>query len=310
MDIVKKDHSKWTPKLWETAHTQYPATTLSATTAQPYSHEFRSIWQDWEVHNSGLALLEPIKSQLHIFLVRGIFGKVLPGNFIAVRDQLKMEGYKVTISPIYLTGKVEECGALLYKQVQKLAAPTDQLIFLSQSKGGLDTFEALYSNADLRERTRGMVVVQTPSGPAAVMESILLQKYAQTASRFTQFKEWWMKRFLSLPFILPGCLELIEPHIRSHAERFQSFSFPFPIISLASWSETPSSWLDSYHKRLHEIRPGAAHDGQFYLEDQLWSHADQIILGHIDHSQSVMKGLGVDTARLWGSLLSMLSRRL
>ena len=62
--------------------------------------------------------------------------------------------------------------------------------------------------------------------------------------------------------------------------------------------------------RLKQIRPGAAHDGQFFVEDQIWPGASRVLLPEVDHAQTVMGNAGFDSARLWGTLLEMLFARI
>lgn len=62
-------------------------------------------------------------------------------------------------------------------------------------------------------------------------------------------------------------------------------------------------WLDSFHERLGEIRPGVAHDGQFYLDDLVWPGLPHVLLPHLDHAQPVMDGFGFDSRRYWLALV-------
>jgi len=68
-------------------------------------------------------------------------------------------------------------------------------------------------------------------------------------------------------------------------------------------------WVDSFHARLAQLRPGCAHDGQFFIEDQLWRGAEHVLLPEIDHAQAVMSNDGFDAPRLWLTLLAMLLDR-
>jgi hypothetical protein len=158
--------------------------------------------------------------------------------------------------------------------------------------------------------TAGVALVQTPSAASAIMESILTGCHEQTITRRrTRFSEKAQKAIFSLPAFRDGCEQLIAPGIDECVATLQACPFPFPVISVATWSVEPTSWVDSNHRRLGEIRPGHAHDGQFYLHDQLWPCAEQLVLGRIDHAQSVMGGHGFDVARFWKTLACMILKR-
>ena len=101
----------------------------------------------------------------------------------------------------------------------------------------------------------------------------------------------------------------MSPGIDECVATLQNYEFPFPVLAVATWSVEPTSWVDSYHKRLSEIRPDCAHDGQFYLQDQLWHFPGQLVLGRIDHAQSVMGGNGFDLVHFWATLAAMLLER-
>ena len=210
----------------------------------------------------------------------------------------------------YIAGAVVDSAALLHRQVSGRLDEFDKALFLCQSRGGLDTLWALTQHPDLLAKTAGVILVQTPSGPSAVMQSILTNCYSETfLCQRTRTLERIQKAILTLRTFRQGCRDLTSPAIDKFVESTQSFSFPFPVLSVATWAVDPTSWVDSFHDRLREIRPGCAHDGQFYLEDQIWPDTEQLILGHLDHAQTVMGGQGFDSVKFWMTLIHLLADR-
>lgn len=243
-------------------------------------------------------------------LVRGIFGNLMPGNLSAVLRHFRRSGMRVVRPRGYVVGTVESSAARLSRDLQPLLRGTDEIVWLCQSRGGLDALWAIGHYAELRVRTAGVVLVQTPSAASAVMQSVLSGRNSATLTSIrTRVAEKLQKVLFSLPAWRPGCEQLMPPGIETCVSALQQIEYPFPLISVATWSIEPTSWVDSYHRRLAEIRPGCAHDGQFYLEDQLWPTAEQLVLGRIDHAQSVMGGKGFDPVRFWTALAAMLHSR-
>ena len=82
----------------------------------------------------------------------------------------------------------------------------------------------------------------------------------------------------------------------------ETFLPRLPVLQAESWSVRATSWVDSYHRELNRLRPGHAHDGQFYLADQRLPSTPVVGLANIDHAQPVLGGHGLDAARLWRAL--------
>ena len=243
-------------------------------------------------------------------MVRGIFGNIMPGNFMPVLKSFRARGVPAIRPRSYAAGTVAASAARLLEEVRPHLGVSDQIVWLCQSRGGLDALWALSQYAELRERTAGVVLVQTPSAASEVMHSVLTDCHAQSiASWRTRLSEKFQKTVFTLPAFREGCRDLTSPRIDECVATLQAFEFAFPVLSVATWSIEPTSWVDSYHKRLSEIRPGCAHDGQFYLQDQLWRCADQLVLGRIDHAQTVMGGKGFDLVRFWATLATMVLTR-
>lgn len=243
---------------------------------------------------------------LTIVLVKGIFGDLMPGNFNATYQYLKKSGLKtIIIKPKKASASIMENAQALKDSIEnQIPGKSSKLLFLTHSKGGLDTLWAMLSFPDLYKRTMGMAIVQCTREKSVIMERILFKRHT-FFSGIEDVKENILKKLLYLVGYKAGCLELTSKKIHQTIREIDKVKFDFPVISVATWSIKPTSWLDSYHKKLGQIRPGCAHDGQFFLEDQVWPQFKQIILGNIDHAQPAMGGNGFDDARFWLTILNL-----
>ncbi|MFK7824588.1 MAG: hypothetical protein AB8G05_10545 [Oligoflexales bacterium] len=223
------------------------------------------------------------------------------------RSYFEKLGFSTDFAPLVSGGSVltngKKIGAYLEQQ-------EEDFILLCHSKGGLD-FLAAYTLSQPRfsSRLKGVIFSQTPRGPSVVMEELLgNQKNLSTWPR--KATNILMLNAIKLTGHLPGGRCLTKRGF-DHNRRFFSPPAGVPILAVATWSIKASSWVDSYHTRLTAAHPGLAHDGQFYLQDQLWSsHGEQLVLGGVDHAQPAMGGLGFNHVRYWQSLVNMLSKRL
>jgi hypothetical protein len=300
----------WTPNRWDDYAQWYPATPPLPESASAGWRDFSNIWERMESDNfNATAAFRDSRRTLFV-LVRGIFGNLMPGNFAPVLERFRAAGLFAVRPRTYVVGTVAKSAARLYREVRSLPEQADRVIWLSQSRGGLDVLWALTRYPELREMTAGVALVQTPSAASAIMQSVLTGCYAESIGSWrTRLAEKAQKTIFALPAFREGCEQLISPGIDEYVATLQGYPFPFPVLSVATWSIEPTSWVDSYHRRLGEIRPGHAHDGQLYLHDQLWQIAEQLVLGRIDHAQSVMGGNGFDLVRFWATLATMLLER-
>ena len=301
----------WECESWADYIDHFPVTPQLPESVNMLMEPFSSIWKTDDIDNMLPMGWQKRSDKLLIVLVRGLFGNLMPGNFSAVMERLSRLGVRVLRPRISTAGKVEDNAEQLQQQVLRSLNSGDEVIFLCQSKGGLDALWALMAYEALRKRTIGVVLMQTPSGESPVMRSILTDKYESRITKWpARVEEGVHKAIVSLPWFAGGCRQIMSPYIDDIVAKLVGFEFTFPVIAVATWSLEPSSWLDSYHRKINLIRPGCAHDGQFFLEDQLWPDFNQLVLGHIDHAESVMRGGGIDTARLWLSLAHLLDREL
>jgi pimeloyl-ACP methyl ester carboxylesterase len=300
----------WTPDRWNGYNERYPNTPRLPESSYAGIRDFLNIWERIEAHNFDVASEALGSGKILFVLVRGIFGNLMPGNFVPVLEHFRGMGLLVIRPRTYVVGTVAKSAARLRNEVHPYVQDAERIVWLCQSRGGLDALWALSQYPELRNRTAGVVLVQTPSAASAIMQSVLTGCYAQSISSWrTRVAEKVQKTIFTLAGLRDGCEELMSPGIDNCVATLQDFEFPFPVLAVATWSIEPTSWVDSYHKRLGEIRPGCAHDGQFYLQDQLWHFAEQLVLARIDHAQSVMGGSGFDLCRFWTVLATMLLER-
>jgi hypothetical protein len=245
----------------------------------------------------------PDSSVVYVF-VRGIFGTLMPGNFVKVLNFFKAQGLKTLVAKTDTVGTVEKNSNLLANFVIEKVPPGSRLVFLCHSKGGLDALTALSENTVLRSRTDGVILAQTPRASSKVIESMLLNDFSGSLGWGRQ----WIGEKITSTVLKSlgwtgGPLDLTTSRMEIIAKKIDESSFPFLVMSLVSWSLRPSSWTDSFHHRLSQIKPQVAHDGQFYLNDLVWPQFHKVGLGGLDHAQPVMGGLGFDETQLWLCLI-------
>jgi hypothetical protein len=244
----------------------------------------------------------PLASTLTFILVRGLFGRWIPGHFARPLRMLKQAGLRAIIAKTRAVGTIEHSARAIEKDILERIGPNERCVFLCHSKGGLDALAALQYSGSLRDRTAALVLCQTPRAGCAVLESVLLAAHQSTASTRDVLRERTARAALTLCAAREGCLDITSPRIDRWINRLDAGSSRWPIISIASWSSRPTAWLDSQHARLASIRAQCAHDGLFFTADLIWPVGEQILLPHLDHSQPGVGGGGFDHGRFWLSL--------
>lgn len=258
------------------------------------------------IDDAGLrARCGPFAATTTVVFVRGYLGGFMPGNLVGPCRAARRAGFDALVAPMKSGGTIEEnvarLGALLDRRTTR-----SRLVFCGHSKGGLESLVLLRGRPDLAARCDGVLLSQTPRGPSRVLECLIESAHDATLTGPLRRAAVAVQRGgLRAMGGVPGGRELIGPRIFDvtaglAAER------PFPIMQTSSWSTRPTSWLDSFHERLGEIRPGVAHDGQFYLEDLLWPGLPHVLLPHVDHAQPVMGGFGFPHERYWSAMLVLL----
>jgi len=286
----------------------YPKTPPLPSQFDPKIQEtFVELWNTFKADSPELERWRGIE----LILVRGLFGPWMPGHFSKLKKLLLQKGFLVSIAPTLAAGTVSENADRLESFLMSTQFSGKNFVFLAHSKGGLDTLSTLKKNTTLRGRTLGCILVQTPRGPSAVLESMFSKKHQNSLSLSGRLKERIGAGMLRTLRQDRGCLDMTEERLEFVIKNLDSIKFEFRILSVSSWSTQPTNWLDSFHKRLGEIRPGVAHDGQFFLNDLIWPATQSLqhknlLLREVDHAQPVVGGFGFDYARLWHSLLRLL----
>lgn len=287
----------WSPGDFEEYRARWPATPAFARPDPVPTEAFALAWRwpdevlDRRVREAGAGV--------RVLLVRGYLGNWMPGNLVAPTEGLRAAGVDARLLR-------NAAGATVQANVERLAAQLEDdgvpLLLCGHSKGGL---ECLALADRLGDRVVGVILSQTPRGPSGVLESLLLREHQQTLSGPKRRAEEWLQR-LGLHAIgaAEGGRQLTREGLAALIAALDR-PRPFPVWQTASWSDQPTTWLDSFHGRLGEIRPGCAHDGQFFLEDLIWPGLPHVLLPRVDHAQPVMGGFGFDPVRYWKVLVTL-----
>jgi hypothetical protein len=239
---------------------------------------------------------------LCIPLVRGFLGNWMPGNLVRPAERLRADGADAFVVRSRAGGTVAANARALVERLRG----RPRVLLAGHSRGGLECLLAL-EDPDLRTRTVGVLLSQTPRGPSGVLESLLDGQHASTRGWKRSAEELTQRAGLYGVLAARGGRELVRPALTRVVERADAvlaeLSGSVPVWQTASWSARPTTWLDSFHERLGEIRPGCAHDGQFFLEDLIWPGLPHVLLAGVDHAQPAMGGFGFDHARYWRLLV-------
>jgi hypothetical protein len=265
--------------------------------------EFVATW------NGQPASIPPIPDICFVF-VRGLFGSWIPRHFTCPLQTLERAGLRAIIANTRAAGTIEENARAVARDVLARVGDNDRIIFLCHSKGGLDALVALGDSPPMRERTAGVVICQTPRGGCAVLEAVFSDAYREVASSRDRVKEALARAVLDICAARAGCLDITSGRIEEWVRRIDGSGPTLPpILSVASWSARPTSWLESQHARLAAIRPACAHDGLFFTEHLIWPVGEQVLLPGLDHSQPGVGGGGFDHGRFWLALAQLALRR-
>lgn len=300
----------WDPAGFDTYRERFPAT--PALTLPPdHTPAFIDAWHTLaDPHERRAALYSiPARERTTVVFIRGYLGHYMPENFVATRDAIRRAGFHAFIAKNSAGGPVAENASRLAVELARRVPPEHALIFCGHSRGGLEALTLLSRHPHLIARTRAVLLSQTPRGPSYVLESVLSGRHADSLTARRRLAELTQRVGLHLVRAHPGGLELHREALAALVSSLSPQRLGVPVLQTASWSSRPTTWLDSFHERLGEIRPGVAHDGQFYLEDLLWPELPHILLPHLDHAQPVMDGFGFDSARYWSTLIAQSLRR-
>ena len=286
----------WTPTDFLAYRARWPRTPEFA---MPEDDRSRAFEAAWEYSAEGLAAR---LAGVRVVFVRGFLGNLMPGNLKAPVRALRERGVRAELARTATSRTIEHNVALLAHQLEG----TEPLILVGHSKGGLECLT--FADTQPPERIRAVVMSQTPRGPSAVLESVLEGLHGDSRGAKRALEEWSQRLGLLGVGARAGGLQLTTRPLRERIAQLDEVTRPYPVWQTASWSSQPTTWLDSFHERLGEIRPDCAHDGQFYLEDLIWPGLPHVLLAHVDHAQPAMGGSGFDHARYWTALLGLVAR--
>jgi len=291
----------WTPGRFEDHRVLFPRTPELGPVDNSLLGGFADAWEN--LGDDELAGALGASGPLQVGFVRGYLGNWMPGNLDAPVAGLRELGIDAIRLRNHTSQTVEHNIALLGPQLHDSDAP---LILCGHSKGGLESLALALTDPVVRRRLRGIVLSQTPRGPAAVMESLLERQHQHTLPGWRRRSEEAVQRVgLHLIGATPGGRQLTRGPLVEVLDGLDLSQLDVPIWQTASWSSQPTTWLDSFHGRLGEIRPGCAHDGQFFIEDLIWPEIPHLLLAHLDHAQPAMGGFGFDHVRYWRLLVAM-----
>lgn len=295
---------EWNPSGFSAYRRLYPqGPDLEPFARANVTEEFIGSWHD-------ATPLQPTDSAVCFIFVRGLFGSWIPGHFASPLRAFHRAGLRAIIAKTSAVGTIPDNARALESDVLERTHPEERLVFLSHSKGGLDTLVSLLSSRTLRDRTGALVLCQTPRAGCAVLESVLLGTHRGSASLGDVAREQAAKVLVALCAGRRGCLDITSPRLDEWVRRLDAEPFRAPVLGVATWSSQPTAWLESQHARLASIRRGCAHDGLFFTEDLIWPHGEQVLLPHLDHSQPGVGGASFDVARFWLSVARLLLRRI
>jgi hypothetical protein len=295
----------WTPAGFERYRELYPRTPPLVPAADPaWSVRFAAAWRD--LLESVDRTLRPRAARTTVVFVRGYLGHYMPGNLTGPYAALIRLGFDAFIARNRAGGSVAANVAALARQLRE--RPTrERLVFCGHSRGGLECLTLLASNPALARRCDGVALSQTSHGPSYVIESVLQGRHrGPSFSPRRRAAEAVQSALLALVGARGGGRELASDVWPALVGAVDRICWPFPVLQTASWSSRPTAWLDSFHRRLGEIGPGRAHDGQFFLDDLIWPGLPHVLLPDVDHAQPAVGGHGFEPARYWLAVLCLL----
>jgi hypothetical protein len=245
-----------------------------------------------------------LRARRVVVLVRGLFGAWIPGHFKAPLQRLQSQGWEARIARTDPAGTIADNARALAPQIDAIVASGKQPLFLAHSKGGLELLLALAAHPRLAAATAGVVTVQMPRAGAPYLESVFLDAHRDSRSTAGAMREASERALLTVAGARRACSELNDANVAALAAQIDAQAWPFPWIGVATHCASATRSLELKHERLSRIRPGAAHDGVFYLADQVWPGASMLELPGIDHAQPSVGGAGFAHDRFWSALLA------
>ncbi|MCI3945643.1 hypothetical protein K0038_02685 [Pseudomonas syringae] len=239
-----------------------------------------------------------------VVLVAGLYSEFILYCNRACARSLKSEGYEVLRMQVRSSRGVIAQGEHIAKVLGTRLKPRQRFVVLAHSKGSLDTLAALSQHHGLLDACDGIALVQPPVGPSPIINDLLgcSAREAGPGYRMDAFRQALVN---SAP-LAEGTRDISSRRDPRVAEMLSALPASLHCLHVVSWSAVRRSRFDTHHQRLNALRPGHAHDGQFYMQDLSLPGVPQICLPDLDHGQPILGGAGFDPARFWRTLLEIL----
>ncbi len=241
-----------------------------------------------------------------LVMVRGLFGSWIPNHFKRPLQHFARNGWSVVVGHTKAADTMAVNALRLGRQMDALIAAGRRPVFLTHSKGGLETLLALAAHENRAAATAGFIGVQVPRAGAPYLESLFSSVHAASRRGADRWREPLEAALLTLCGAKAACAELRTDLVRETSAVLNSQTWPFARLMVATHAQRATRSLEMRHARLEQIYPGALHDGVFRTADQLWPGAHQLTLADIDHAQPSVGGLGFAHDRFWAALLAVL----
>lgn len=286
----------WTPEGFAQWQRYFPATAFVPPPAHlDWTERFIESWQAPDLR---------LPKNTLVVLVGGLYSEFLPRCFHACSQALGQQGYAVLRMPVRSSRGVIAQGRHIAQALRARLEPGQRFVVLAHSKGGLDTLAALRQAPALLDACDGLALVQPPVGPSAIADQLLgaRPKVPHSGQRF----DGLLRALVGCRWLAAGTRDISRQRDPQVAALLDDWPQALHGLHVVSWSAQQRSRLDAHHERLNTLRPGHAHDGQFYLQDQLLPGLPQICLPHLDHGQPLLGGAGFVRVRFWLTLLEVL----
>lgn len=292
----------WTPHGFDDWRRHFPATPFARPAGElDWTARFIACWERPALQ---------LPRDTVVVLVSGLYSEWLPRCHRDAARALRGAGYRVLRIPVRSSRGVMTQATHIGATLRAHLSDGQRFIALTHSKGGIDTLAALAADPALCARCDGIALVQPPVGPALVVDEILGWASAEAASPTPRTTVPWHDRIgrplLRSRWLADGTRDISSRRDPRVATMLANLPPGLHSVHAISWSIERSSRFDTFHARLDARRPGCAHDGQFYLEDQVLAGVPQICLPRLDHGQPVLGGLGFDSGRFWLALADLL----
>ncbi|WP_322044321.1 hypothetical protein [Paraburkholderia sp. J67] len=288
-------HAPWTPDGFDDWQRHYPATRFARQAGSlDWTGQFLDCWRQRHAR---------LPRSTTIVLIAGLYSEFLSGCHRDAHRALTAAGYRVLTVPVRSARGVVAQGKHIAAWLSQTLAPHEAFVALTHSKGGLDTIAALVGAPALMACCDGVVLVQPPVGPSTFIDEVFS---APGHATHTSLRKRVARAMLASRWMADGTRDISSGRDPRIATLLQNIPESVHLIHAVSWSIEASTRFDSHHAKLNANRPDCAHDGQFYLEQQILPGKPQVCLPRLDHGQPVLGGLNFDAGRFWLALADLL----